>query len=392
MFYKRTVLPQLEKEINTKEIVVLTGMRQVGKTTLLKYLFSEIKSKNKTFLDLENPLHRKIFEEENFDNIWSNLKNFNINNNKKSYIFIDEIQNLPEISKAVKYLHDHWQVKFFLTGSISFYLKNLFPESLAGRKIVFELFPLTFKEFLIFKKIKRQAGKDFKTKEKQKTKISWQKYIKYYQEYIEFGGFPKVVLESNPHRKKILLEEVFKSYFEIDVKNLSDFKKVSKLRDLILLLATRVGQRLEVNKLSSELGISRETVYNYLYFLEKTYFINLLPKFSKSIDRQKAGKKKVFFSDTGMANLLGKASLGQLLENSVLQNLKPKNNISYYHKNKKEIDFIVNSQTALEVKTTASQKNINNLNKKIKKLKIKEGYILSLNYSEKKQIIPTVLL
>jgi len=108
---------------------------------------------------LENPLHRKLFEEENYDNIWNNLANFGISREDKSYIFLDEIQNLPQVNSAIKYLYDHWPVKFFLTGSSSFYLKNLFSESLAGRKLVFELFPLTFREFLGFKEI----NKDFPT-------------------------------------------------------------------------------------------------------------------------------------------------------------------------------------------------------------------------------------
>ncbi len=292
MFDPRKILSQLENELETKEIIIITGMRQVGKTTLLKYLFSKVNSKNKVLLDLENPLHRKIFEEENFDNVWKNLAQFNVFNDKKAYIFIDEAQNLPHISQVVKYLYDHWLVKVFLTGSSSYYLKNLFPESLAGRKLVFELFPLTFEEFLIFKNEKKHFPLTFSKKAKNKNKISYEKYIKYYQEFMEFGGLPAVVLEENPQRKKRLLEEIFKSYFEKDVKTLSDFKNLGKLRDLILLLIPRIASKIDITKISSELSLSHETIYTYLLFLEQTYFVSILPKFSKSLDRQIAGGKK----------------------------------------------------------------------------------------------------
>ena len=388
MFYPRKILPALEKELSTKEIIIITGTRQVGKTTLLTHLFSQIASSNKILLDLENPLHRKIFEEENFDNIWINLEQFGVSKKQKSYIFLDEVQYLPQISQAVKYLYDHWQVKFFLTGSSSFYLKNLFPESLTGRKMIFELFPLTFAEFLTFKNIKREIPVRLAEKARRKNKIAYEQCIKYYQEYLNFGGFPKVVLEENHERKKKLLEEIFKSYFEKDVRNLAGFKNISKLRDLILLLVPRVASKIEISKLSSELSLTRETVYNYLSFLEQTYFISLLPKFSRSLDRLASGGKKLFFCDTGLANFLGKASLGQLLENSVFQNLHPDHKLHFYSKSgESEIDFIVDERTALEVKLSSARKDITSLKKKSRTLKLKEAYLVSLNYEEEKGVI-----
>lgn len=387
MFYPRKILPQLEKESNTKEIVVLTGMRQVGKTTLLNHLFEKASSRNKVFLDLENPLHRKLFEEENFDNIWNNLEEFGIFKDSRAYIFLDEIQKLPQISQAVKYLYDHWQVKFFLTGSSSFYLKNLFPESLAGRKIVFELFPLTFSEFLTFKNVERKAPpKTFAQKAKTKNKIAYEKCSKYYQEFMEFGGFPAVVLEKNLNRKRQILEGIFKSYFETDVKSLADFKDISKLRDLILLIILRIGSKVDVSKLASELRVTRATVYNYLTFLEQTYFIALLPRFSKSFDRQAAGNKKVFLCDTGLANFLGKASLGQLFENSVFQNLRPDFKLHFYDRNG-EIDFIVDEEFAIETKLTASRRDISNLEKRVGRLGLRERYATALNWGSDDRII-----
>ena len=388
MFYKRDVLPKLEQELTTKEATVITGMRQVGKTTLLKHLFEKIKSDNKVLLDLENPLHRKIFEEENYDAVWNNLRQFDIRNTEKAYIFLDEIQNLPKISSVVKYLYDHWDVKFFLTGSSSYYLRNLFPESLAGRKVVFEIFPLTFSEFLRFKGKDKEAHDSFVKKAETKNKISYQQYISYYKEYIEFGGFPAVVLENRVERKSVLLEEIFTSYFEKDAKNLADFRDISKLRDLILLLAPRIGQRIEIGKLAVELSVSRETVYNYLAFLEKTYFIFLLPRFSKSVDRQAAGSKKLFLCDGGIANNLGKVSAGQLFEQSVFQNLRPKFLLNFYSKEgRSEIDFIADKKLALEVKITSSRRDIDYLQRRVRTLGLEDCYIVSFNYSDESKVI-----
>ncbi len=388
MFYPREILPRLERELTTDEIIIMTGMRQVGKTTLLSHLMNEIQSKNKVLLDLENPLHRNVFEVEDYDAIWNNLARFGISNKEKAYLFLDEVQNLPEISRLVKYLYDHYKTKFFLTGSSSYYLKNLFPESLAGRKFVFEIFPLTFREFLVFKGKKFAVHDNFSDKAKEKNKIAFEQQRPYYLEFLEFGGFPKVILSEDHERKKKLLSEIFTSYFEKDAKSLADFRDMSKLNDLISLLIPRIGSKLEINKLASELSLSRETVYSYLSFLEQTYFISLLPKFSGSIDRQAAGSKKIFFCDIGIANILGKIPLWQVFEQSVFQDLHPQHELSYYSKEgRAEIDFIVNGKTALEVKLSASRQDIENLRRRTMGLDVSEQFLITLNYSEEKEVI-----
>lgn len=386
MFIPRLVSARLQSEIETKEAVVITGMRQVGKTTLLRHLFETVPSSNKAFLDIGNPLHRKIFEEENFDAIWNNLAFHKVSNTQKAYLFLDEVQNLPTISQAVKYLGDHWPVKFFLTGSSSYYLKNLFSESLSGRKLIFELFPLTFQEFLAFKKVTPLPETEWSAKDKKKNKITHEQYLPFYREFMEFGGFPAVVLETNVDRKRYLLEDIFRSYFEQDVKSLADFSDLSKLRDLILLLVCRIGSKVDISKLSVELQISRTTIYDYLSFLEQTYFLSLLSPFSRSFDRQAAGSKKVFFADCGLANFLGKLSLGQLFENSIFQNLRPESrSLHFFSRDESEIDFIVEEKIALEAKLTGSAREVTNLRKKSQTIKIKESYLVSLNWTKENQ-------
>ena len=388
----RTILPVLEKELTTKEVVVLTGMRQTGKTTVLKYLFGRISSANKAFIDLENPLNRKIFEEKDYDNIWRNLLPFGITQKKGAYLFLDEIQHVKQLPSAVKYLYDNWRVKCFLTGSSSFYLKNLFSESLSSRKIVYELFPLTFAEFLLFKGETFEFPNTFTQKAQRKNEIAYQRLIRLYDEYMRYGGFPAVVLEKDQGRKQKLLEQVFTSYFEIDVKTLADVRETTKLRDLILLLVARIGAKVDVSKLSSELGVTRETIYNYLTFLERTYMITLLPQYSQSPDRQAAGAKKVFFSDSGLASYLGRLSDGQLLEQSVFQTLRTLNTLSYYQRKKQETDFIVNSDVALEVKRTASTRDISKLKRLATALHMEKSYVVTYTYSKRPETIPVIYL
>jgi len=391
MPYPRQIFPKLEAELNTKEATVITGMRRVGKTTALMHLYDLVSSKNKAIFDFENPLHRKVFEQENYDAVWNNLKQFGVTNKAKAYLFLDEIQNLPEVSKVVKYLYDHFDIKFFLTGSSSFYLRNLFPESLAGRKIIFEIFPLNFAEFLVFRQVKREVGEGFLQKAQDKNKIAYAKLIPYYNEFLEFGGFPSVVLEADSKRKKTILSEIFTSYFEKDAKNLADFRDMSKLRDLILLLVPRIGGRIEIGKLANDLSVSRETIYNYLSFLEQTYFISLLSRYSLSIDRQAAGSKKLFLCDLGIANVLGRISEGQSFEQSIFQNLRSNHKLNFYNKEgASEIDFIVDGKVALEVKTSMSRQDISNLKRRSKGLGIKENYIIALQYNEDKETIAAV--
>ena len=250
-----------------------------------------------------------------YNDIFVNLINKGMNKKDKIYVFIDEVQHYPEISKVIKYLTDHYQIKFVITGSASYYLKNLFPESLAGRKIIFELYPLDFQEFLIFKK------QDLKKYEKIKNKkniniIDHEYYDKLYEEFVEWGGFPEVVLEENFENKTELLNDIFSSYFQKEIIALADYRKNDKVRDLILLLSQGVGSKLDIDRLSQELQITRATVYSYLSFLEATYFIYLVSPFSQSIDRIVSGAQKVYFCDNGILKIMAKLKVQTYLYTS----------------------------------------------------------------------------
>lgn len=388
MIFPRKIEKELKKSLDSKEIVILTGMRRTGKTTLMTSLIDSIPCKNKIFLDLENPLNRKIFEEVNYDNILKNLEKFGITVREKAYIFLDEIQLMSEIPSAIKYLYDHYDIKFFLTGSSSYYLKNLFTESLAGRKFIFELYPLDFEEYLVFKGKKKDFFTDFKKKEEKKSEIIFELYDKYYDDYLEFGGFPGVVLKSDIAQKQKALNDIFTSYFEQDVKTLADFKNINKLRDLIILLSARVGAKIEISKISSELGVSRETVYNYLSFLENTYFIFLVKPFSRNVDREVSGARKAYFCDTGILNLLKNSSRGAILENSTFRALKNYGKINYYQKRTgAEIDFVVDENIGFELKSHGGGFDAVRLAKISQKIGLKESYVISKKYSKDRGVI-----
>lgn len=387
-------MQQLVREIKSDTIVVLTGMRRVGKSTLFNMLFDKIPSTNKVYLDIENPIDQQIFEENDYRNIIANLKTYGIRSSERIYVFLDEIQAYPPIVKAIKYLHDHYRVKFFVTGSSSFYLKNLFPESLAGRKRIFELMPLTFGEYLVFKDIHRDVPKNFDDVCTSKNKILYEKYIKHFDEYVLYGGFPQVVLTEHLDDKKHQLKDIFKSYFEKDVVGLAHFRDVSSLRDVILLLLQRVGSKLDISKISSEIGISRETVYSYLSFLEATYFIYLITPYSQSVEREVSGGRKVYVCDTGFINHFAHVDAGNCFENAVFLNLKKYGPIRYYEKrNAQEIDFILKDiHTAIEVKSKGTPQQYTKLVKTAESLGLAKSYMITRTYSADKNVIPAVNL
>jgi uncharacterized protein len=389
---KRFLFYNLKEYLDHKNALVITGMRQVGKTTLMKQLFDEV-TLPKLWFDFDNPLDMLRFENIDYDGIYHNLLNESGTRNERLHLFIDEIQNLPEITKIIKYLIDKYRVKFIVTGSSNFYLKNLFPESLSGRKFLFILYPMGFREYLFFndkldEESIRTQEPDIKAALKKYSLVEYKKFESEYSDYLEYGGFPEVVVTEEIKTKKEILRNIFASFFEKDIRLLSDIKDIRELRDLILLLVPRTGNMLDITKLSSQSGINRVKLYEYLEFLQGTFFIKLIPKFSASIDRAVAGGKKVYFADNGLLNIIGRVNDGQLFENAVANQLSAYGELSFYNKrNTAEIDFIVNKEIAFEVKLKAGEKDLSRLGSISEKLGIKSSYLISLNYTNTEKTI-----
>ena len=366
-------------------------MRQVGKTTLMRQLFEKWEDKTKLWFDLDNPLDQKVFEGEDYRQIYKRLLLMAGGQKERLLLAIDEIQNLPEITRFIKYAIDHYQVKFIVTGSSSFYLKNLFPESLSGRKFLYQLVPMTFTEYLYFTEelgLEQALGESRAGIFRQEDWVLAESRRQAYETYLVFGGFPEVELTPGVVTKRLVLKNIFSSFFEKDLQILSDFQDIRELRDLILLLVPRVGQALEVSKLSRELGVNRVKIYQYLEFLQGTFFLRLLPKFSRSVDRVVAGGKKVYFTDTGILTTIGQVNEGQLLENAIVNQLAGNRNLAYFNRrNTAEIDLIIDRKIALEIKSRGSSYDLAKLTKLAKKIKLNQVLVVSLHQSQGKNII-----
>lgn len=346
--------------IEIPQVLVVTGMRRVGKTTVLLQLLDYIQTKNKVFIDFENLQERLIWESSNYETVRVSLESRGLDVSRPSYVLIDELQFVKNAPSVIKYLYDTYHIKFIVTGSSSYYIKNHFNQSLAGRKLLFELHPLSFQEFCRFKGEKVLQNN-----------LSWQEYQDHsallpadslpsslFREYTQYGGFPEVVLQDNSEVKQKLLEDIVTSYFQIDVVTFADFADTTHLYNLLRLLTQRIGQRVNVQTLSSVMKLRREQIYEYLECLTQTYAISLLSQKS-SIDNQVSSFDKVYFEDVGFAQAVSSSiSAGQLLENAVFMNIR-KHQLTYYQtRSGQEIDFIVEGSLGLEVKQTVSTHNL----------------------------------
>ncbi len=232
----RSLFPALERTLADQRVIVLTGMRRVGKTTAVRWLLDQVPSANKLYLDLERLDNRAVFGESNYDLVLNFLRNRGLDLARPAYVALDEIQYVPNLPSVVKYLYDAQRIKFILTGSSSFYLKNYFTESLAGRKVVFEMFPLSFGEFLSFKGVPwrprgpspTRQGPDFG--DMGFDPYEYARLKGFYEDYLAYGGLPEVAMAATPQMKTELLNDILSSYINIDVRAMADFQKIAELQ------------------------------------------------------------------------------------------------------------------------------------------------------------------
>jgi len=371
----RFIYSDLKSHLTKRQVTIITGLRRTGKTTLIKKLLEDSGISNKAYFDLERIDNRELFSEKNYENIIYALRSGGIDFRRKTLIAIDEVQLLPGIASVIKYLYDNYPIKFIVTGSSTYYIKDLFSESLSGRKKIFELHTLNFREFLTFKDINftppKTIGKKFISAEYERLK-------KFYEEFIRYGGFPESVLSDNISDKKDIVNDILSSYLNIDIKNISDIRDQKNLYKLLKMLAARAGTRLDYSKMSSLTGISRPSVYNYLDLLENTFIITRLPVVSKSPDKEIVKAPKIFINDNGLLNQLAEVSSGVQFENAVFNQLKFYGKLQYYSlKTGKEIDFILNGKTAIEVKETATAQDLSRIKNLSKNINISKNIIVS---------------
>ena len=374
--YPRYLFPALKEALSDDRAVVITGMRRVGKTTSLHWLLDQVPSSNKIYLDLERLDQRAVFQESNYDLVINFLRNRGMDSAQPMTVALDEIQYVPNLPSVVKYLADNFPIKFLLTGSSSFYLKNYFTESLAGRKIVFEMFPLTFGEFLGFRGITYQPREQFV--DMRFDPYEFERLKDHYEDYLLYGGLPSVVLEERPSARKDILNDIFSSYINIDVRTLADFQKIGELQQLLRVLALRIGNKVDVTKLASVVGVSRPTLLQFLEFLEKTYVIARIPAYAGG-DKPAALGKKLYFCDNGIASILAQVSEGALFENAIHNQLARYGELAYLAKGSEyEVDFVLKHKNpvAFEVKYHPTSSDSEKLNRIAEKHGLKQRWVV----------------
>jgi len=360
--YKRKIIDEAIKYLESKEIIVIYGARQVGKTSLLRYLIENHIKKNIFYFDLELP---NLFElcNQGAESVFKYLIQKGADEKSKIFLIIDEIQYLDDPTKFLKIMHDHYpSIKLIVSGSSTFEIKKKFKESLAGRTVNFELYPLSFEEFLTFK------NKNYKLNKENEETIN-KELIELAEEYIRFGGYPKIVLENSEEKKQAVLGQIISTYVRKDIRDIGNIRNISSFNKLIELLASQSGQLLNVLEISNTLKINRETVLEYLDLLENTFIIKRVAPFHKNLRSEISKNPKIFFLDTGMMHLLWlkefpKVILGNSFETFVfLELMKAGKKINFWRTtNKQEIDFIVKNKEIYAIEVKLNFQNMDNSN------------------------------
>jgi uncharacterized protein len=356
--FKRNIIDQILPYIGDDSIIVLHGARQVGKTHILYYIQQNIlepKGESCLYIDLEDGRILETLElgVEQFLNyiksIGYGVQDFG---DKKLYIFIDEIQYLTNPSSFLKQIADHHKnIQLIISGSSSFEIKSKFKDSLVGRTVNFEIFNLSFEEFLVFKGLKYNMETSFDVSNPATNSLK-----ELYNEYMLYGGYPQIVLESEILKKEKKLQQIIQTYIQKDIKDLARISDTKKFNQLIKTLANNNGQLINVSGLSSVTGLSKPTIEKYLFILENTYVLKLVPPFSKNSKTEITKMPKLFFYDTGIVQLLNNKELtqstnGNLFECSVFAELIKEYGSScvYYWrtKNDSEVDFVLDHKAGI---------------------------------------------
>lgn len=353
ILYKRDILDQITPFLGTNNIIVLHGARQVGKTHILYLLQNYLTSQNSSthYIDLEDSRYLDILNL-GVDSFLSYLKStgLSLTKDSKHYIFIDEIQHLNQPSSLLKLLVDHHPyLQLIVSGSSSFDIKSKFSDSLVGRTVNFEIFPLSFNEFLRFKQIPPITPYDVS-----------------YRQYLSYGGYPKIVLTDDLILKEKYLQQIIDTYVKKDIFDLAKVTEPIKFNNLIKVLASCSGQLLNIAQLGNTCDLSSATIRHYLHILESTYVIKLVTPFSRSAKIEVSRTPKIFFYDTGLLQMLlikklQTENIGNIFETSIFSELVKKygqNNLNYWrNKNGNEIDFIL--QTKLGILPIEAKYNLN---------------------------------
>ena len=401
MLIKRQLVEKILPYLEEKEIIAVHGARQVGKTSLLEYLIEHhlpqmAPPANIFYFDLEDFILLDICNK-GADETVKYLKAKGADFSRRIFLLIDEVQYLDNPSSLLKLMNDRYApgVKVIVSGSSSFDIKRKFKDSLAGRIIDFELFTLDFKEFLEFK----GAHYNLETASAASAELK-----PLYEEYVLFGGYPAIVLSDSIDKKETKLKQIISAYVKKDIKDIASIRNISKFNALLQMLAAQSGGVMSIVELSNSLGLSKQTVQEYLFILESTYIIKTVRPFHKNIRTELTKMPKIFFEDTGMLNLLvnkmfSRVISGQLFENSVFSQLRrnmPVSDIYFWRMVKgREIDFILyfpaaDAYVPVEAKMLCLDKYFDQIEYFGKEYKSPAGYICCFDArtNDKRAVFP----
>ncbi len=372
-------------------IVILIGSRQVGKTTLMKTYptakFEATHFVNGQDVDVAN-LFSKLNTIEDYLKVYLNPK-------LDGLLFIDEFQYIQGVSTILKLLTDKYTgLRIMCSGSSSLDILQKVEESLAGRVRIIEVLSLSFAEYLKFK-----DEKLYLLQQSVSADTLPETLIHYYNEYLVFGGFPRVALADNYNDKAELLNDIYQTYLMNDVRHYIANEHFVGFNRLLRLLAAQIGNLVNVNELCRESGLSYNVCEEYIALLQKMYIIKLVePYFTNK--RKIIGKmRKVYFCDLGLRNIIYnsfneityRVDNGALFENEVLLELWRNNRASdtiYFYRthNGVEVDFIKDTpieKIAIECKYKYLLKpiSVTSLNNISMEEGISKRYIANINLS-----------
>lgn len=329
---------KLGKLLSMSEVVALTGVRRSGKSTLILQLIEGLIAKgtaprNTLYINFEEPNFSDDLNAKFLGKIFDAYLEF-FDPKERVFIFLDEVQLVKGWERFVAALHDRKaNVKIFVTGSSSKLLKSEISTLLSGRYVSEIVYPLSFAEFLDFKK------------ENHTPLIKSPKAYNYLREYVEFGGFPKIVIEKEDYGKKILLVEYFNSILERDILLRHRIKNEKDIKEIVSFSMANVSSQISTYRMEKDFGISNPNARRYFGYFEESFLLQFVPFFAYSVKKQIYNPQKVFSIDTGLRNAISfkfSEDIGKLLENIVFIEFLRRKEAPYYWEGKTtEVDFIL---------------------------------------------------
>jgi hypothetical protein len=336
----RDALHHCIRHLSKKKVLLLKGVRRCGKSTLMAQMIRGLLGKGENpksilRINLEEPLFASEHSIDLLEQIYRGYRE-NVFPSGPCYLFLDEIQNIPEWERWVRGRSETENAHIVITGSSSRLLSRETGAKLTGRHISVELFPLSFAEFLRFKGVTaRSTSEYFAQKALVRNLLA---------EYRKYGGFPEVVLHQETEDKELLLKQYFEDIVHRDVVSRHEIRDIVTLQNLAVFLMTNIGRPTSVSNLKRNLNVSQDKVENYSSALMESYLIFRLAKFERSLKKSLRARFKPYAIDTGLRNRVAFAfseDSGWLAENLVLNHLRMRHDDLFHDSNGGEIDIIV---------------------------------------------------